>query len=322
MSDYFVFNGDADGLCALQQLHLAEAPRATLVTGVKRDIALLRRVQAGRGERVTVLDLSHAQNHDDVQRLLRDGASLRYFDHHFAGELPQHARFESYIDSAAEVCTSALVNRYLDGRHPRWAVVGAFGDAMPRLAQALAQGQGQRLTAGELARLEQLGRYLNYNAYGESLADLHFDPAALAEALAPFADPLDFIRASPVFAALREGYAADMRKAATLVAEREVAGARLFRLPDAAWARRVSGVLANELLRQRPEQALALLSPLSSGGFSVSLRVPASHDLGADDFCRRFATGGGRKRAAGINLLPEVGLEPFASAFEAAFARA
>lgn len=320
MSDYFVFNGDADGLCALQQLRLAEAPRATLVTGVKRDIALLRRVQAGRGERVTVLDLSQAQNHDDVQRLLRDGASLRYFDHHFAGELPQHARFESYIDSAAEVCTSALVNRYLDGRHPRWALVGAFGDAMPRLAQALAQGQ--RLTAGELARLEQLGRYLNYNAYGESLADLHFDPAALAEALAPFADPLDFIRASPVFAALGEGYAADMRKAATLVAEREVAGARLFRLPDAAWARRVSGVLANQLLRQRPEQALALLSPLSNGGFSVSLRVPACHDLGADDFCRRFATGGGRTRAAGINRLPEAEVVGFVAAFEAAFGAA
>lgn len=78
-------------------------------------------------------------------------------------------------------------------------------------------------------------------------------------------------------------------------------------------------MLANELLRQRPEQALALLSPLSGGGFSVSLRVPASHDLGADDFCRRYATGGGRKRAAGINLLPEAGVERFVGEFEAAF---
>lgn len=320
MSDYFPFNGDADGLCALQQLRLAEAPRAALVTGVKRDIALLRRVQASRGERVTVLDLSLAQNRDDVLRLLQGGARLRYFDHHFAGELPAHPGFEAHIDTAAEVCTSALVNRYLQGRHQRWAVVGASGDAMQRLGQALAQGQG--LTAGELGRLEQLGRYLNYNAYGESLADLHFDPAALAEALAPYADPLDFIRASPVFAALHEGYAADMLKAETLAAEREVAGAWLFRLPDAAWARRVSGVLANELLRKRPEQALALLSPLSGGGFSVSLRVPASHDLGADDFCRRYATGGGRKRAAGINLLPETAIERFAGEFEAAFGAA
>ena len=37
-----VFNGDADGLCALHQLRLAEPlADAQLVTGVKRDIALL-----------------------------------------------------------------------------------------------------------------------------------------------------------------------------------------------------------------------------------------------------------------------------------------
>ena len=50
MTRTYAFNGDADGLCALQQLRLAGAAgdaagaRATLVTGVKRDIALLERV--------------------------------------------------------------------------------------------------------------------------------------------------------------------------------------------------------------------------------------------------------------------------------------
>ena len=39
--DYDVFNGDADGICALIQLRLVEPrPDATLVTGVKRDIQL------------------------------------------------------------------------------------------------------------------------------------------------------------------------------------------------------------------------------------------------------------------------------------------
>jgi len=33
-----VFNGDADGICALHQLRLAEPVESTLVTGVKRDI--------------------------------------------------------------------------------------------------------------------------------------------------------------------------------------------------------------------------------------------------------------------------------------------
>ena len=53
-----VFNGDADGLCALQQLRLAEPADSVLVTGVKRDIALLERVSAGAGDLVTVLDVS------------------------------------------------------------------------------------------------------------------------------------------------------------------------------------------------------------------------------------------------------------------------
>jgi len=36
MAYYDVFNGDADGICALHQLRLAEPREATLVTGVKR----------------------------------------------------------------------------------------------------------------------------------------------------------------------------------------------------------------------------------------------------------------------------------------------
>jgi len=35
--------------------------------------------------------------------------------------------------------------------------------------------------------------------------------------------------------------------------------------------------------------------------------------------CSRFDTGGGRKGAAGINLLPESGLTAFADAFRAAY---
>ena len=42
MTRYDVFNGDADGICSLLQLRLAAPCDAVLVTGVKRDIALLR----------------------------------------------------------------------------------------------------------------------------------------------------------------------------------------------------------------------------------------------------------------------------------------
>ena len=51
-----VFNGDADGICALHQLRLAEPADSELVTGPKRDISLLKRVNAAAGDHITVLD--------------------------------------------------------------------------------------------------------------------------------------------------------------------------------------------------------------------------------------------------------------------------
>ena len=89
---YFdVFNGDADGICALQQLRLGEPVESRLVTGVKRDISLLEQVDAGQGDQVTVLDISLDKNRTDLQRLLDQGAHVSYYDHHFAGDIPHHA---------------------------------------------------------------------------------------------------------------------------------------------------------------------------------------------------------------------------------------
>src|SRR5947207_2402070 len=89
----FAFNGDADGLCALQQLRLAEpGAEPQLVTGPKRHTRLLSGMSAAAGDEVTVLDVSFHANRDDVLRLLEAGARVRYFDHHHAGELPAHER--------------------------------------------------------------------------------------------------------------------------------------------------------------------------------------------------------------------------------------
>lgn len=314
---FFAFNGDADGLCALQQLRLAEGERGALVTGVKRDVRLLARVDARAGDRVTVLDVSHDQNRDAVARLLRDGVAIRYFDHHFAGALPDDPRFDAHIDTAADVCTSALVNRYLGGRHVRWAIVAAFGDELPALGDVLAHAHG--IDAEHARTFAELGRYLNYNAYGDCVGDLHFDPAALADAMLPCADPLDFVRGTPVFTALRDGCRDDLARARALAPLREVPGATLIRMPDQAWARRATGMLANERMRNAPGAALAVLSPRADGGLCVSVRVPDGRPLGADDFCRTFPTGGGRRRAAGINHLPEAEFDAFVARFEAAF---
>ncbi|MGU7775025.1 acetyltransferase [Burkholderia sp. MR1-5-21] len=314
---FFAFNGDADGLCALQQLRLAEGGRGTLVTGVKRDVRLVARIDARAGDRITVLDVSHDQNREAVARLLNDGVAIRYFDHHFAGNLPDDPRFDAHIDTAADVCTSMLVNRRLGGRHVRWAIVATFGDELPALGDALARAHG--IGEADTRTFAELGHYLNYNAYGDCVGDLHFDPAVLADAMLPCADPLDFVRGTPVFTALRDGYRDDMARASALAPLREVPGATLIRMPDYAWARRATGMLANERMRSQPGAALAVLSPRADGGLVVSVRVPDGRPLGADDFCRGFATGGGRKRAGGINHLPETEFDAFVACFEAAF---
>ena len=82
MNHIDVFNGDADGICALIQLRLAMPVEATLVTGVKRDVALLDRVDGGHGDTVTVLDVSLDVNRAALSRLLDAGAHVDYFDHH------------------------------------------------------------------------------------------------------------------------------------------------------------------------------------------------------------------------------------------------
>ena len=317
MTLFYAFNGDADGLCALQQLRLTDPRSAKLVTGVKRDIKLLQRVNATAGDEVTVLDIALDQNRDDLRRLLEAGASIRYFDHHHAGVLPLHPNFDAHIDEAADVCTSTLVDRYLAGRHRGWAIVAAFGDNLPELGTALAKSAG--IEPSTLATLERLGISLNYNAYGNTISDLCFDPELLAQQMLPFADPIEFVRHSPAYAQLGARYDEDMQKARSLEPARRVPGAMVVVLPNEAWARRAIGVLANDLAQAQPDCAIAILSPNASGSYTVSVRVPAQSPVAADEFCRDFDSGGGRKLAAGINHLSAADVDRFAARFEARF---
>ena len=317
MTLFYAFNGDADGLCALQQLRLVDPRDATLVTGVKRDIALLRRVNAAPGDEVIALDISLDRNRDDVRRLLEAGASVRYFDHHYAGELPRHANFEPHIEETADVCTSTLVDRHLSGRHRSWAIVAAFGDNLPQLGTAMAGAAG--IAAPAIATMERLGINLNYNAYGAAVSDLCFDPADLAQQMLPFADPLEFVRRSTAYARLTAQYEDDMAQARALKPMRQVPGAMVVVLPDEAWARRAIGVLANALAQAQPDSAIAILAPGNQGSYTVSVRVPAQSPVPADEYCRGFETGGGRKLAAGINHLPAADVERLAASFEACF---
>jgi hypothetical protein len=317
MTNYDVFNGDADGICALHQLRLDEPRESTLVTGVKRDIALLARVGAQSGDSVTVLDISLSTNRAALEALLERGVRVQYFDHHFAGDLPRHAGLSAIIDTAPGVCTGILVDRYLEGRQRIWAVVAAFGDNLDAPARALAESLS--LDAGQLGALRALGENLAYNAYGETEADLIMHPATLYRTVSRYADPFRLLAEEPLVARIDAARREDLSLACTLEPEYASRRARVYLLPDAAWARRVRGVLGNELANRSPELAHAILTRDSQGGFVVSVRAPRTAPTGADALCRGFATGGGRASAAGINHLPEDALPEFVRCLGEAF---
>lgn len=313
MKFYDIFNGDADGICALHQLRLEEPRVAELVTGVKRDTGLVARVDAQADDRLTVLDISLRSNAAAVRRALERGAYLQYFDHHAAGDIPRHPQFEAHIDTAPDVCTSLLVDRYLAGRHRLWAVVAAFGDNL--VESALRAAQPLQLDHTELARLHELGEAINYNAYGETVDDLHYHPADLYRIIAPYQDPRHFIFDEPVFEVLKQAGAEDLAHAEDLQPEFATDVAALYILPDAAWSRRVNGVFGNRLAQSAPQRAHAVLVA-KPDGYAVSVRAPRSRPVGADILCTAFATGGGRQAAAGINRLARDELSRFVAAFQ------
>jgi len=303
MKNIDVFNGDADGICALHQLRLVNPVESVLITGVKRDISLLKNVRAESGDEVTVLDISLDKNRVVLERLLSNNVSIRYFDHHFSGVIPEHQNFEVFIDTSADTCTSLLVNDYLKGECLPWAVTAAFGDNL--FDSAIAAAKPLSLSNDQLNQLKTLGTLINYNGYGGSLDDLYFTPDALYKIIKPYANPFHFIKETEAFSVLESGYASDMHHANAISPELENSNYAIVILPDEKWSRRVSGVYANQLAQKNPDRAHAILSIQTDDTYVVSVRAPLSNKNGADEVCRQFETGGGRKAAAGINRLAQ-----------------
>lgn len=313
MAEFDIFNGDADGICALTQLRNAEPLESTLITGVKRDIELVAKADLSEGDRATVLDISFDKNREAVSKALDAGAEVFYVDHHFAGAIPEHEKLSTIIDPDPNVCTSLLVNGYLKGRYVEWAVTGAFGDNLKASALRIAAPLG--LTEQQLTLLENLGVFMNYNGYGASLEDLHFAPAELFELVRHHPTPFAFVEeARDSFERLKSGYHHDMSLAASIKPTRESESAAVYIFPNEPWARRVSGVYSNDLANDFPRRAHAVLTERPGGTYLVSVRAPLENKQGADDLCRQFATGGGRAAAAGINALPHDQLDAFVDA--------
>lgn len=309
---YDVFNGDADGIIALLQLRLFTPRESKLVTGVKRDISLLKQVvEQQDATSVTVLDISLEKNKSALDALLENETPVFYCDHHRSGDVPNSQYLSTKINLDAEVCTSLLVNELIEGKYAYWAIAGAFGDNLDKVSNQMAQQL--ELSQKATGFLKELGILINYNGYGSSLDDLHIPPAELFEQLLPFANPFELIDVldSP-FYQLKAGYQHDFAHVEKTQPRYSNDICEVYELPCEAWARRTSGVFGNELANRNPDKAHAVLTLNASGeDYTVSVRAPLNNRIGADDICCQFATGGGRKAAAGINQLPVNEVENF-----------
>ncbi|MGZ8238884.1 MAG: DHH family phosphoesterase [Methylobacter sp.] len=311
-----VFNGDADGICALIQLRLDRPLASKLITGIKRDIQLLDKFNVTSGDYVTVLDISLQKNSARLNEFLRQGAHIFYVDHHQSGDIPKHPRLKTLINTDSAVCTSLLVNQHLNGKYPLWAITAAFGDNLNHSAEKLAASLN--LSQIELETLKNLGIYINYNGYGSCIADLHFAPDKLYLEMAGFQSPFDFISGNhDIFTQLKQGYQEDMANAQRLAPEYQNDAVAVFILPDTIWARRVNGAFGNFLANHAPTRAHAVITRNKDHDYQVSVRAPLINQTGADQLCSAFPTGGGRKAAAGINHLPADKLNSFIKKFEA-----
>lgn len=318
MDSLDIFNGDADGICALQQLRLHDPrPDARLLSGVKRDITLLDQVIEVINTKLTVLDISLDRNRASLEKILAAGNTVFYADHHYAGEIPDSKLLAVHIDPYPLTCTSLIINQFLEGKHLLWAIVGAFGDNLDESAEQLARESGIEQNA--LSRLKETGILLNYNGYGATLEDLFFHPVELFRQVLPYADPLDFHADAAALQTLKKGYQSDMEQAMSFAPVHQDRSGRIYQLPAEAWARRVAGVYSNTLARQKPELAHALLTENVDKSLRISVRAPLNNRNGADLLCRRFPGGGGRAAAAGINALPPEQLDNFIRAFSAQF---
>lgn len=262
---------------------------------------------------ITVLDVSFDKNVDGVKQVLEVCRNLFYCDHHKADELFEHEKLIANIHTEPTVCTGLLLNAYLKDKYPLWAIAAAYGDGLDHVAARHAK----RLQINERQQnqLKKLGVLVNYNGYGSSVEDLHFDPAELFASLANYHTPLDIIqdRESP-FLQLEQGYIDDMSKVES--SENISANDNLIALllEDAAWARRISGTYGNQLAAQHPEKPVIIASHNVEGTLTISLRAPKNNPYGASTICSQFATGGGREGAAGINSLPNSEINTFIDA--------
>ena len=318
MTNYDVFNGDTDGIFAWHQLRLTHPRDAEIVTGVKRDVNLASKVNAKEGDLVTIMDVSHAKNRKDVQRILDSGAIIEYFDHHDPKELIEHPNITYHINTEPNISTGLIVNSHVNGQNRLWSIATAFGDNHLDLAMNMAKSES--LSDEQVLILKQIGLVVNYNSYGQTIEDLFYSPEEIAEAArACGSDIFKFLEQGDIFSTLLENFNADMSSAVCQEPFSISENGVIYTLPNEAWTHRIMGSFSNHLVSTNKNLACAIAVLNSDGTYRISVRSSINNPHGAGNLCGNFG-GGGREKAGGINNLPASDMNTFKEEFEKVFA--
>ncbi len=272
---WYAYNGDADGICSMVQWGLVYGIEGHRVTGVKRDIELLERVNPNIGDDIIVMDISLARNYARAVELSSQGFDITWFDHHLAGESIDG--ITTHIDTSANICTARIVEKVL-GVESDWAQVALHGDGLS--------------IHSSKPEFKELGELLNYNGYGADLSDLHYHPDDLLRLCLEAKTPQVFVETS-AFADLKAGFESDLEYAQNIAIEDG-----FYLLPNEPWARRVVGVMAHRINESGGGPHVIAID--KGGTFQVSIR--GSKNIG--ELCKMFG-GGGRATAGGIDALPK-----------------
>ena len=310
--DYYIFNGDADGIIATRIFSGINGGKNKFITGVKRDISLLKQVEHLQNQTISVFDIAIEKNLMALEKLLKNNCIIKWFDHHISKDIPNNRNFKPVLNTDPKVNTTWLVSNYQKKFTP-WTVAGLFGDNMTKTALNI--GQIIDLNNEQIELLKDFGELLNYNSYGEKLADLFFPPVEILKRTYDFTDIFDLIDQTDIYEILSEGRDKDLKKARNA----EIIAPGVIRFPNEAWAKRVIGIYANGISNREPEMAHAVLVENKEMDFVVSVRSAINQEKNVAEFCSLFPTGGGRMKAGGINKLPKRKLESFLAAFHLYF---
>ena len=272
---WYAYNGDADGICSMVQWGLVYGIEGQRVTGVKRDIELLERVNPNPNDEIIVMDISLARNHARAVELSTQGFDITWFDHHLAGD-PIDA-IATHIDTSSDVCTARIVEKYL-GVESDWAQVALHGDGLS--------------VHSIKPEFKELGELLNYNGYGADLSDLHFHPDDLLLLCLQAKTPQNFMD-TQAFMTLKNGFESDLSHAQNVSITDGY-----YLLPNEAWARRVVGVMAHRINESGDGPHVIAIDK----GETLQVSIRGSEGIG--ELCKMFG-GGGRATAGGIDALPK-----------------